>query len=384
MNNNYSVVIIGAGMAGLGAALTLQTSKSQFSTDFILLEAQNRPGGRIETLQIGSSTIDLGAQWVHGTDTDLYDILQENKLIHPVTSDEGLGIYIRDDGHIIDNFLVKKVDFEVGRILEECEEYLDIITNSSVGEFLTKRFGEFLKKSDYSDDDKIIMEELFDWHVRFQVIDNSCEDLNKLSLKEWGRYSCLGKDGQQHVNIKGGYGALVDVLVKKLPENAIQYNKVVQYVEISSSGAILITCDDGSTLHAQSVIVTCSLGVLKHFKGLPMSPKVKTTIANMGFDGMGKVFLEFDSKWWGSDFNGIQLIWRNGKNSSDEFPDLLRHLSGFDLVLDQNNMLMTWVGHKGVREMEETDAEIVGKQCVQLLRKFLADDSIPFPVKVYK
>lgn len=36
----------------------------------------------------------------------------------------------------------------------------------------------------------------------------------------------------------------------------------------------------------------------------------------MGFDTINKVFLVYDSVWWGDDLQGIQLIW-DGVDKSD-------------------------------------------------------------------
>jgi monoamine oxidase len=56
------VVIVGAGPAGLSAALQLQNT----GLNVILLEARERVGGRTHTVSIGKhSGIDLGAHWLH-------------------------------------------------------------------------------------------------------------------------------------------------------------------------------------------------------------------------------------------------------------------------------------------------------------------------------
>ncbi|CAH2002173.1 unnamed protein product [Acanthoscelides obtectus] len=63
------IVIVGAGMAGLGAALKLQEHNID---DFILIEADEEPGGRIKTVFVNGKPVDLGAQWLHGRDNPLY------------------------------------------------------------------------------------------------------------------------------------------------------------------------------------------------------------------------------------------------------------------------------------------------------------------------
>ncbi|WP_332692563.1 flavin monoamine oxidase family protein [Halalkalibacter lacteus] len=55
------IVIVGAGLAGLTAALELK----KLNYSFVVLEARNRPGGRIHsTVTSDNVTIDLGAQWI--------------------------------------------------------------------------------------------------------------------------------------------------------------------------------------------------------------------------------------------------------------------------------------------------------------------------------
>lgn len=54
------VVIVGAGAAGISAAVKL--NKCGFK-NVIVLEASDRIGGRICTKPFGSNKVDLGAQW---------------------------------------------------------------------------------------------------------------------------------------------------------------------------------------------------------------------------------------------------------------------------------------------------------------------------------
>ena len=61
---NRSVVIVGAGVAGLAAASELRANGFE---DVVVLEARDRIGGRIWTDTIGGNIpIDLGASWIHG------------------------------------------------------------------------------------------------------------------------------------------------------------------------------------------------------------------------------------------------------------------------------------------------------------------------------
>jgi len=59
--DEVDVVIIGAGLAGLATALELKKN----NLSFVVLEAKDRPGGRIESIVTGENVyIDMGAQWI--------------------------------------------------------------------------------------------------------------------------------------------------------------------------------------------------------------------------------------------------------------------------------------------------------------------------------
>ena len=58
------VIIIGAGIAGLSAAKHFNDNGLD---DFLVLEARDRIGGRIHTIQLENDRpLELGAQWIHG------------------------------------------------------------------------------------------------------------------------------------------------------------------------------------------------------------------------------------------------------------------------------------------------------------------------------
>lgn len=60
MNLNRKIVIVGAGAAGLAAATKLV---SHGFRNLLILEAENRFGGRINTIPFGANVLDMGAQW---------------------------------------------------------------------------------------------------------------------------------------------------------------------------------------------------------------------------------------------------------------------------------------------------------------------------------
>jgi len=68
-NNNkktpdiYDVVVIGAGMAGVAAAAAVKHA----NMSVVILEARQYVGGRVHSVPFAGTTIELGANWIHGT-----------------------------------------------------------------------------------------------------------------------------------------------------------------------------------------------------------------------------------------------------------------------------------------------------------------------------
>src|ERR1700674_3053729 len=72
------IVIIGAGAAGLAAAIELGHAGLAVS----ILEARNRVGGRIFTLshQMGHAPVELGAEFIHGRPPEIWNLLRKRRV----------------------------------------------------------------------------------------------------------------------------------------------------------------------------------------------------------------------------------------------------------------------------------------------------------------
>lgn len=58
-----SVLVLGAGMAGIACARALADAGVE---DVLVLEGQERIGGRVACLSFAGHVVELGANWIHG------------------------------------------------------------------------------------------------------------------------------------------------------------------------------------------------------------------------------------------------------------------------------------------------------------------------------
>ncbi len=77
----FDLVIVGGGAAGLSAAYYF-TQDAQSRLKILLLEANpDRLGGRIHTVRLNGSPLELGAQWIHGRgENPLWKFVQEHNV----------------------------------------------------------------------------------------------------------------------------------------------------------------------------------------------------------------------------------------------------------------------------------------------------------------
>ena len=123
----YDCVVIGAGLAGLVAAQDMIKA----GLNVLVLEAQDTPGGRVQTDKI--TGVDLGPSWIHGTTTSGKDISNGVTEEEPVTN-ATLDLFLECGGD-----LSQLVPSSHGnwwllqeKLADECALYLDTGQNNAI------------------------------------------------------------------------------------------------------------------------------------------------------------------------------------------------------------------------------------------------------------
>lgn len=126
-----SVVIIGAGPSGIAAATKLLENNF---TNLTILEAENRIGGRVNTVKFGEGLIELGAEYCHGEEGNIVkELVKDYNLLEPNLNYLSGEIYY-SNGTKLDHQFVREMQNVI--LSEEISEETE---GKSVGEVFMHR-----------------------------------------------------------------------------------------------------------------------------------------------------------------------------------------------------------------------------------------------------
>lgn len=293
---NLKVIVIGAGASGLAASQTLLSQGCQVQ----VLEARNRTGGRVQTVNLGDHPVDLGASWIHGIGPNAGDLarwsgkqnpiyeLSQSNSIKTVPSWE-------DESSAKVNFYNYKSPASpysqefIQTLIDQINEFVDSkVQTSSKHDSLKNILNNFNPNVD---------KHLYDAVLSHMYCQDDAAELDQLSLKYFD--DVWQFDGQEHVFLEG-FGKVIEVLSKGL---TIELNKVVTEINYESN-QVLVKTSDGSEYLADKVIVTVPLAVLQSnsIKFIPeLSSEKSAAINRLGMGLMDKLWLEFPEAFWKND-----------------------------------------------------------------------------------
>ncbi|XP_064631276.1 spermine oxidase-like [Lineus longissimus] len=403
------IIIIGAGIAGISAVAELY---KQGFTNTVILEAQDIIGGRIQTRHFGDSHIELGAQWIHGKDGNpLYSLASQHDLIptekcHRYEDPNKESFFYFQNGEKIDSEILTDVERFFTTTSCHLDQYyrngLTCEDSKSVGEVFYKEFQEHLDKSSESLDVKRQKQAVFDWYCREECADTGCHSIYDASVNGWGLFYECG--GQIEVNLSTGYRPILELILAKIPKEAILLNKPVEHILwhegetpcTNASQPVTLQCKDGGTFSADHVIVTASAGFLKQNANSmfhPPLPKRKMdALKGIGFGTVDKIFLEFEKPFWEEHCDGMHFVWSGDEPfqldcidaEQDVDREWYKSLLGFQTVTNHPNILLGWIAGTAARQMESCSDDMVLKVSMAVLRRFTGNPDIPQPVKFFR
>lgn len=288
--NTSDVLIIGAGAAGLLAALeVVQTGRT-----VTVLEAKDRCGGRMHTVFTNEGfPVELGAEFVHGNLPVTKELLQKagGDLI-PVNG----SIWQSRNGKLSEqkDFIEDYGDLK--------KKFKDLQNDVSVAEFFEKQLsGEKYGALRFS--------------LKNYVEGYYAADIAKAST--FALREELSKGDEEQYHIKGGYAVLVNYLEEQCRQKGVTFrlSTAVQSIHWKQNQAAAGT--NAGVFAASKVLITVPIGVLQGgaIRFSPELPHKLEAARSLGFGPVAKVVFVFEKAFWagkeqtqGSDLSDLNFL----------------------------------------------------------------------------
>ncbi|XP_073188010.1 lysine-specific histone demethylase 2 isoform X3 [Lepidochelys kempii] len=301
--HNKSVIIVGAGPAGLAAARQLHN----FGIKVIVLEAKDRIGGRVwDDKTFKGVTVGKGAQIVNGCVNNPIALMCEQLGIKMHKLGERCDL-IQEGGRITDPTIDKRMDFHFNAILDVVSEWRKDKTQHQdvpLGEKIQEIYKAFIQESGIQFSD--LEEKVLQFHL--SNLEYACgSDLHQVSARSWDHNEFFAQFAGDHTLLTPGYSTIIDKLAEgvdirlKLPVHSIDY----------SGEEVQVTTADGTVWTAQKVLVTVPLALLQKNAiqfNPPLPERKMKAINSLGAGVIEKVALQFPYRFWDSKIQGADFF----------------------------------------------------------------------------
>ena len=280
------VIIIGAGFAGLAAALYLHKKK----IDFVILEARNRISGRVFSHTIDAHenlVVELGAEWVGNSHERMHNLCNEFELE------------------------LQNNQFETDLIYKG-KHYGNTEWGYSDG--WKKKFDSIIKDyPKFSTADKIRLDKMDWWHF---LVNNGCEgqdlDFRELldstdfgeSIRHVSAFAALAEyaesseKNEMDLKIKGGNSMLAKKIAEKIGEDKILKDHAVTKI-VQTGVGVTVHCSNGKIFTGDKIICTTPTFAVKKINWQPALPAAYIAAINeLQYARINKNPLLFSERFW--------------------------------------------------------------------------------------
>lgn len=360
------VIVVGAGMAGLTAARTLHDA----GVEVIVLEAQDRIGGRMQTLNVGGARVDVGAAWLHGVNGNpLADFADAHGLAYHKHDTETNYLTIDAATGVVDDNTVAAAEAEVDAFWDALPDLQrQLGAQASVSDALA-HFLDTLSESDE-------VERLVDFFIGQGALDIELSGPGERTSLRW--FDAEEEFSGGDYLPANGYAAFIETLADGLDIRTAQPVRAIRH----DADGVTVTTPKG-VLTGTHVIVTVSLGVLKR-GAIQFSPALparkQQAIARLEMGNLEKVVLRFDRAFWQDeeDFSVLGWVAPDTASRRGEFPEF------FNLTEQTGKpTLVALYGGRYSRAIQgkQSDAQIISG-ALRALEDAL-DRPIPSPVSTH-
>jgi len=227
--SEVDVAVIGAGAAGIGAARRLA---ERSSVSVLVLEARNRVGGRVHTIEPAGFPCDRGAEWLHSADRN---------PLSPIAQRLGFSVHHRPPEWVS----------RLRRSGETLEAEADWIATREAHFRARKKAA--MEKTDRSLASLLVPGGRWNELLNATSTWGNGAELDCVSVKDYVRY----EDSGTNWRLREGYGRLFEALAKGLP---VTLDTAVSHIDHSGQAIRLET--SRGTVTAGKVIVSVPTSIL--------------------------------------------------------------------------------------------------------------------------
>jgi len=349
-SNGKKVIIVGAGIAGLTAANQLKTQ----GFDVLVLESQEKVGGRLRTRRGGPIPFDEGASWIHGTHRNPITTLAEQA---------GMRTFETLDEH--------RISYDLGGIRRSAavydqeeskfEQILDRMMRQGHANQSFETVFSRLYPSQFQDR---LWRFFLSSYVTFDLGD--LDQLSSLLYQEGKVFS-----GPEKIAVNG-YDTLAHYLAKDI---RIRLNDRVTHIDFSTP-RVQVHHSEGIS-EADFVLVTVPLGVLKsgQIQFTPSLPSAKLeAIKKVGMNCVNKFLLTFPITFW----ENVQYI-----SYTPAIRDKFNYFLNVNTFHPNAHALMTFAYAEEARRTEKLSDQEVTEEIMRHV-KDMYGNSIPAPLNLQR
>ena len=280
---NRSVIIIGAGFAGLAAAYKLR----QQNINCTILESRSRIGGRVFSHRIDSDlVIELGGEWVGNSHSRMQELCNEFKLDL--------------QNNQFDTHLIYKGEYAPSGKWDYSDKW-NTTMNRMLGDY-----------ANISEKEKIVLDKMDWWRY---LVQNGCDgrdlDIRELmdstdfgesirhvsSFAALAEYAESSERNEMDLKIKGGNGMLAERLSEKIGKEKILLKHTVN--RIVQDDKVKVYCDNGKMFEADKLICAIPTFAMNKIDWEPGLPEEKVMAINeLQYARINKHALLYNERFW--------------------------------------------------------------------------------------
>ena len=281
----YDAIVIGAGLAGLHAAMLLEEG----GLNVLMLEGRNRLGGRVYTLMDVPGKPEAAGEWVGANYARMIATAKKLNLdffTPPASTGLDRGWAYKINGQ----FLTQKewtdhpLNPTVGddrkipphRLLSNITNKDNPLRGKPLDAWLQPEFqkydipfDQYLRSLGYDDETMRLMDVTI--HTSHMQKTSALHELRRYHVNEFNSKLSFD-DGTSYKQIKGGNSLMPEAMANTL-KNEVLLNKTVVHFE-QTDKAVTVYCSDGTNYTAEHVVSSIPLSVLRDITFSPRLPGV--------------------------------------------------------------------------------------------------------------